>query len=480
MNRLNPATAIAGKPAPTGICDGFTGFVHTASPCGSWLASDGARAITTRFGALLLTGIFSLNALAADPQLKVQAHLQPAEGAMVGGLVELQVDVLTDTWFTSGATLPDLKLDGALVMPPDGQAQHLNQTIDGQSFSGLRYSYLITPNVAQGVDIPALTVRATPGQATKEISAQSQPVHFSAAQPPGFKPGETPLVATGLRFTQNIVNSATPLKVGDSITRQLTLQADGTLAMALPAPVLGEVAGLSHYVKTPQVTSLDDGRGDILGGQRIDAVSYRIDKTGAYTLPAIAVKWWDSGARQTRTTQVPAVTFEAAANSAYKPVFSIAEDLKQIGQNRLYFSARWLVWLTLLVVLVGASYVCRPRMTRAWQQWQARKHARQLAWKQSPDYAWQHINGELQAKPPQLTALYLWLRRSRLGLKLVDAGPRLQGLLRGLYGRQPTAEQTLVQLRESLTTLHSQVQQQQVKPASALRPLNPVHEKDFP
>jgi len=82
--------------------------------------------------------------------------------------------------------------------------------------------------------------------------------------------------------------------------------------------------------------------------------------------------------------------------------------------------------------------------------------------------------------PPQLSALYLWLRRSQLGLKLVDAGPRLQGLLRGLYGRQPSTGQTLVQLRESLTTLHSQAAQQHAKPASALRPLNPVHEKDFP
>ena len=94
---------------------------------------------------------------------------------MVGGLVRLQLEVLTDTWFTSAATLPELKLDGALVTPPDGQAQHLNQTIDGQSFSGLRYSYLITPNVARRFDSPPLTVSATPGQASTAISAHSQP-----------------------------------------------------------------------------------------------------------------------------------------------------------------------------------------------------------------------------------------------------------------------------------------------------------------
>ncbi|CAI8892982.1 Protein BatD [Pseudomonas sp. IT-232MI5] len=480
MKRPNPAGPIAGKPAPTGFCSVHKSSESTGGPCGSWLASDGARLITTRISFWFLASLLSLNAFAAEPQLKVQAHLQPAEGAMVGGLVELQIDVLTDTWFTSAATLPDLKLDGALVMPPDGQAQHLNQTIDGQAFSGLRYSYLITPNVARSFDIPALTVRATPGQATTEISAQSQPVQFSAAQPPGFKPGETPLVANGLRFTQSITHSATPLKVGDSITRQLTLQADGALAMALPIPMLGDVPGLSRYAKTPQVTALDDGRGDILGGQRIDSVSYRIDKAGSHTLPAIEVKWWDAGTRQSRTAQVPAVTFEAAAGTPYKAVFSISEDLKQLGQNRLHFSTRWLWWLTLIVAVVGAAYLLRPAFNRARQQWQVRRQAQLRAWQQSPDFAWQQVNAQLQARPPQLSALYLWLRRSRLGLKLVDAGPRLQGLLRGLYGRQPSTEQTLVQLRESLTTLHSQAEQQQAKPASALRPLNPVHEKDFP
>ncbi|BBP71062.1 hypothetical protein PHLH6_30660 [Pseudomonas sp. Seg1] len=476
---MNPVAAIAGKPAPTGISCGFKYLVHTAKPCGSWLASDETRSVARKLCILLLISLFSLNAFAAEPQLKVQAHLQPAAGAMVGGLIELQVDVLTDTWFTSAATLPDLKLDGVLVMPPDGQAQHLNQTIDGQAFNGMRYSYLLTPNVARRFDIPALTVRATPAQATSEISAQTQPLQFSAAQPPGFKPGEVPLVATAVRFSQTTIKSATPLKMGDSITRQLTLQADGTLAMALPIPTLGDVAGLNRYAKAPQVTSLDDGRGDILGGQRIDSATYRIDSAGSYSLPAIEVKWWDAGTRQLRTAQVPAVTFDAAANSAYKPVFSITEDLKQLSQNRVHFSTPWLLWLFALMAIVALGYLSREPLTHAWRAMQVRKQARHAEWLQSPDYAWQQINPQLEARPAQLSALYLWLRRSHLGLKLVDAGPRLQGLLRGLYGRDPATEKTLVQLRQSLTTLHAQVEPQPQKSTSALRPLNPVHDKDF-
>src|SRR5689334_3645787 len=120
--------SIAGKPAPTGWAS-FITLGYDAKPCGSWLVSDGARSFTALFGALFI----SLTALAAEPQLRVQASLQPNEPAMVGSLVALQLDVLTDTWFTSAPTLPDLKLPGALVMPPDGHAEHINQTFDGQS-----------------------------------------------------------------------------------------------------------------------------------------------------------------------------------------------------------------------------------------------------------------------------------------------------------------------------------------------------------
>ncbi|WP_150778590.1 BatD family protein [Pseudomonas fluorescens] len=471
---VDRVAAIAGKPAPT------VDLCALRFLCGSGLARDGVRPVAIKLTGLLLS-LLTTATFAAEPDLRVQTHLQPATSVMVGGLVELQLDVLTDSWFTSAPTLPDLKLPGALVLPPDGHAEHINQSLDGKSFNGMRYTYRITPNLAQGFDIPPLTVQATPGQASAPLSAQSQPLHFTAAQPPGFKPGESVLVAQGLRFTQKIVNSATPLKVGESITRQLTLQADNAMAMSLPAPAMGDINGLSRYPNTPQISNLDDGRGNFNGGQRIDTVTYRIDREGRYSLPAVELKWWDASNQQTRTAQVPAVTFEAAANSAYKPVFSIAEDLKKLGEkSRMHLSGHWLGLSALLIVVALFVWFARPFVHRACLAAKARRQARQAAWLESADYAWRQIPQQIDGKPAQLSALYLWLKRSYLGLKLSDLSPRLQDLLRACYGRAPTEEQALRELKRSLATLHSQAEQRHTKAASALRPLNPVHEKDFP
>jgi len=450
-------------------------------PCGSEPAREGVRPVTLKTTALLII-LFSPLTQAAEPELIVQAHLDPATQIMVGSVVQLQVDVLTDSWFTSAATLPDLKLPGALVLSPGGEAQHLNQTLNGKSFSGLRYSYLITPNQAQGFDIPALTVRAKPGQASTELSAQSQPLHFAASQPPGFNPGEPVLVAQALRFSQTVVPSANPLKVGDSFTRTLILQADGALAMALPAPALDQVDGLSRYVKTPQVSNLGDGRGSITGGQRIDSVTYRIDTEGRHALPAIRVKWWDSSSQTTTTAEASAVTFDAIAAPAAAPVFSLSEDLKRLGQHSRAHLSQYTVGLViLLLTAIALGYFGRPWWQRARVRIQQRRSARQAAWEQSATYAWRQIPGQLDGQPSQLGALYLWARRSRLGLSIAGLGPATQRLLSDRYGRQSADPQALRQFKDSLATLQRQADG--VSPAarrSALRPLNPVHEKDFP
>ncbi|OPA86190.1 hypothetical protein BFW87_25935 [Pseudomonas fluorescens] len=319
---------------------------------------------------------------AAEPQLKVQAQLLPGASVVVGEQLQVQVNVLTDTWFTSGATLPVLKLPGARVQPPSGEAEHTTQVIDGKTFYGMRYAYRITPIAAQRFTVPVLTVSAQPGQASAPLSAQSTPLSFEATQPPGFAPGEPVLVSSGLRLDQ--VLDATDLKVGDSLTRTLTLQADDTPALSLPAPTAVAISGLRLYPQTPSLRNLDDGRGAVTGGERIDRLVYRVEQGGHFTLPAVSVKWWDSRNHRLQTTQVPALKVEAHAASAYTPTFSIADDLKALGQHtRLPFSRHLFAWIAAIAVLILAVYLIHalwPRLSYVWRKvWPALRWAcRQL------------------------------------------------------------------------------------------------------
>lgn len=307
---------------------------------------------------------------AAEPQLKVQAQLVPGASVVVGEQLHLQVDVLTDTWFTAGATLPALKLNGARVQAPGGEAQHITQEIGGQTFYGMRYAYRITPNVAQHFSLPALSVSAQPGQASAPLTAQSEPLTFEASRPAGFAPGEPVLVAGAVRLSQTL--AATDLRVGDSLTRTLTLQADDTPGLALPPPAAAHIPGLRLYPQAPAISNLDDGRGGITAGQRIDRQVYRVERGGHYHLPAISVKWWDTRNHRLQVAQLPALSVEAQAGSAYTPAFSIAEDLKVLGQHRRWqLSQQLMVWVAGAVLLVLAAYLLHalwPRVPPIWRR----------------------------------------------------------------------------------------------------------------
>lgn len=438
------------------------------------------------FGCCLLSSII----WAAEPQLRVEAHLEGGESVVVGTTLQLQLDVLVDTWFTDAPQLPDLRLAGAIVTPPGGEAQHLNQTLDGQTFFGLRYTYLITPSVAQSFDVPALQVRVTPGQASTVQTASTKAISFSAHLPPGLSVGETLLVARKVRFSQRFTHSADPLTVGDSVTRELTLQADGAMAMSLPVPELSEVNNLRRYLSTPQVTSLNDGRGNLNGAQRIDSASYQIERPGTVTLPAIQLRWWDASANQLRIKTLPALSFEAAKGAVINPVFSVVQDLKQLGEaTRFHLSEHWLAAASLLIVLGVLGFFARPWWQRGRHFWQGWRSARHLAWFNSADYAWQQIPLQLEHPPSQLSALYLWARRSqqKLGLLELADSPQapltlhLQRLLRALYGSKPEGQRALLQLKKELPKLYkrSALHQTQSTRRFHLRPLNPGQKRNF-
>jgi hypothetical protein len=341
----------------------------------------------------------------------------------------------------------------------------------------LRYAYLITPSQAQEFAIPALTITATPGQASAPLTAQTPALTFSAQLPPGFKTGEPVLVAQGLRFSQRINRPDGELKVGDSLVRELTLEADGTQAMLLPKPPQRTPNGLSAYPAAPRVEPITDGRGGFTGGRRIDSISYRIDQAGSFSLPAIELTWWDSNSQQKRSASVPAVDFKAQNNSSYKTPFSLSADLAQLGQNRrLHLSGHWL-WALVLLAGVALAYAARPWWRRGWASLQRRCEARRQARLNSAQYAWRQVPGQWQQQPRELSALYLWLHRrtglhSFCELELPSAKPLLGLLNQGLVKTGQSAASWPV-LEQALAPVHEALKTSGKAPAHALQPLNP-------
>ena len=450
--------------------------------------APGSRAAATdRSGAmkplvLLLGLLLSLPAL-AEPEVRIRTQLVQADSVVVGGTLQLQVDVLVDTWFTDAPQLPKLELDGALVSEPNSEATHLNEQLDGKTFFGLRFLYQITPQRAQRFDIPALTLRVQPGQGSGWVTLNSQPQHFSAQALQG-QAGEHALVARQVEFTQEIVHSHEPLRVGDSVTRRLHVRAEGAQAMLIPPPPFADVDGLKRYVQTPEVKPLSDGRGGVIGGARDDAVTYVVKAAGSYSLPAIELSWWDAGAGQARRVAVPELSFQAKAAASYRAPFSITDDLRALGQKtQVHLAIHWLLLATVLPVVALAGYFGKPwalALAVALKKW---REGRRKAWLDSAEFAWRLAGQQLAARPAQLGGLYLWLRRRTGSRELVglfrqkSAGQanRLLAFFNARYaaGRQDAGgiaelQRVLPELRQALRQRPEEAQSRQ-----ALKSLNP-------
>ncbi|MFJ4111854.1 hypothetical protein [Pseudomonas sp. NPDC089758] len=430
---------------------------------------------------LLLLGLYLPLLAVAAPEARVQARLLPAGDTVVGATLELQVDLLVDTWFTQPAVLPVIELPGATVSAPSGEAQHLNERLDGKAFFGLRYTYQITPHTAQAFTLPAQTFQVFPGQSDAPVTLASEPLSFVAKALAGDATVHR-LVARKVSLEQQTQLSHSPLRAGDSITRRVVTRAEGAQAMLIPPPPLIEIEGLKRYVQTPRVAPLSDGRGGSTGGQREDSVSYVVSAAGRYQLPAIELQWWDAATGEARQATLPPIDV-TAIEGGYKAPFSIDQDLRALGrQAQLRLPGHWL-WAAGLLLLGGALiYVARPWLWAVWRHLQSWQAARRMARLHSAEHAWRQARAQLAQDPPQLDGLYLWIRRAtgqRTVSEFSSALPpqlriRLLDWLQNRYGNGREVRQSAPSLSPILPALRrAAVSGRQVSHPEGLKPLNP-------
>ena len=240
-------------------------------------------------GCLLLLSV--LASLAAGQPL-VRVTVLGDQPALVGKQVEVRVQVLAPNYFMSSVELPAIDMAEAIVTLPDQKAANSTETIDGESYASIAKTYLITPLTAGALTLPAarlsFSYAAVPGTAT-EASIEIPATKVEAIEPPGAAGGNTLPVAV-LRVTQSFAPKtavAKGLTVGDTLTRTVTVTADGARAMLIPPPSFPELDGIRAYRAAPVLT---DANGM---GSRTDVVTYLPQRAGEFALPAVTVPWVD-------------------------------------------------------------------------------------------------------------------------------------------------------------------------------------------
>ena len=172
--------------------------------------------------------------------------------------------------------------------------------------------------------------------------------------PASFR-GKTWLPAAEVQLVEQWSDEDKQFKVGEPITRTLSIFADGLMGAQLPKIPLTEVDGLKQYPDKPVLN--DNTKTDGIIGGRQEKVAIIPTRAGSFTLPAIELPWWNTKTGKLEIARLPqkTITVAGAASTPNKvlPSSSTTPSSTETSDLRLPTSdskdsSGWM-WFSLLL-----------------------------------------------------------------------------------------------------------------------------------
>lgn len=245
--------------------------------------------------------------LSGKEDLFLDAEISSAEAYVQQQLV-FTVRIYTAVHF-SDAALDPLTIDNALIEAPT--ETRYNTMVGGRNYQVIERRFAVFPQSSGELKIPSLNFQAYVDGSRRSLLDRGRLVRkrspsksITVKRPRSDFPGTTWLPAENLDIDEQWSQPPEQLTVGDSITRNLIIEAEGLLADQLPPLPLADIPGLKAY---PDRAHTENATQQLpIVGRRSQSIAYIADQPGRYTLPAIRLPWWDTGTNSLRWAELPA------------------------------------------------------------------------------------------------------------------------------------------------------------------------------
>lgn len=397
----------------------------------------------------MIRGLFMLLAMlflvtpviGQEPVLKVE--IDETE-TIPGQNISLRLTVLVPTYMLDPPTWPDfdapnLRVHTVSTGPAFGR-------VDGNDWTGVSRRYQVTPMVAGEISLPTPDIAVTwaDPETSNPIQAKLpvQAISIKGVIPPEASELEPFLAARSIELSQEIKGDPAVMVPGDSVTRTVRAEIEGTSPIFLPELLVSVPSeGLRSYPEDPLFNEIND-RGTT-SGSRSEKITYVAEGGGTGKLPDVALHWYDLDTGKIETTQIKGTAYKVEG-----PPVSHSEprDWRMII----------LITIALLIGLVFILWLGRHLIT--WTRlWLGNRRAKWLA---SEAWAWSELRKVTHAHDfTRLnTALDRWAARQinstvRHDPRLVTALARIGGERYSQAGKMQDKnswrelEQLLVELR---------------------------------
>ncbi len=262
----------------------------------------------------------------------------PPQGRADDEIVTFEAEIDRDTVYVQGQLLLTLRVQQAVNLESrsiteleidNAYVETLGQNsfqrmIDGRPWLVHEIRYAVFPEASGEIVIPGQTFSGRMGGGRRTlfdtrstgrlIRRQTEAIVVPVQPRPDSYPDATWLPASDLSIEEQWSGDLDSLRIGDSVTRSVTISAEGLQGAQLPPLPLAAIDGLRTYPDQPDIDDVsgDDG----VTGIRTDSVALVAVRAGEYELPPVEVPWWDTASNTLRIARLPAKRLRVLPNAA--------------------------------------------------------------------------------------------------------------------------------------------------------------------
>ncbi|MEZ7984975.1 MAG: BatD family protein [Pseudomonadales bacterium] len=224
-----------------------------------------------------------------------------------------------------------VQLNNAEITPPSIEGADLTpledknytRTINGQNYNVTEKRYAVFFSKAGLTTIPSQSLTALlssnqrrnlgfdPYARGRELRLESKALTVNVLSQPQAPTAITHWLPAAKIELQENAQATQNSRVGEPITRSISIMAQGLPAELLPALMPQTPDSINNYPEKPELVNQEFIGG--IAGKRSDTIAMVPTQAGTFTLPAISIPWWNTDSQRWETASLPARTITVLA-----------------------------------------------------------------------------------------------------------------------------------------------------------------------
>lgn len=198
------------------------------------------------------------------------------------------------------------------------KTENYTEMRDGVEYNVAEIAYLIYPQSSGVLNIPSVSWifsyvdnrrMTTVREQSKEVMIRVKP------QPESFPRGATWLPAKNVALSERWSKDPQSFKVGEPITRTITLDASGLMSSQLPK-IFKETDSDAFKVYPDQPNLSDEPSKAGMQARRVESAAVIVNQNGTTTLPAMRIPWWNVDTDTLEYAEIPAREVQAIGQAS--------------------------------------------------------------------------------------------------------------------------------------------------------------------